>query len=179
MFCTIPEGLQTLVNTFKEHVNREGTPLVMRTLNAITDKTRRRDIGGVKEEAALVYTVLELYDKYVDYIINSFHRDAPFYRAFKEAFAEFCNKKVAGSTSEEFLATLCDTVLKKGGSREKLRYDEIEGILGNVTNFLEYVSDRDLFAKFYRRKLVGRLLYDKKSTDDIHDLSMLSEDTIW
>jgi cullin 1 len=38
MFCRIPEGLQTLVNTFKEHVIREGTPLVMRALNAITDR---------------------------------------------------------------------------------------------------------------------------------------------
>jgi cullin 1 len=175
MFCRIPEGLQTLVNTFKEHVIREGTPLVMRALNAITDKTGRRDIGGVKEEAAFVYTVLELYDKYVDYIIYSFRRDAPFYRALKEAFEEFCNKKVAGSTSEEFLATLCDIVLKKGGSCEKLRYDEIEGILANVTKFLEYVSDRDLFAEFYRRKLAARLLYDRKSTHDIHELSMLSK----
>jgi cullin 1 len=78
----------------------------MRALNAITDKTGRRDIGVVKEEAAFLYTVLELYDKYVDYIIYSFRGDAPFYRDLKEAFEEFCNKKVAGSTSEEFLFTL-------------------------------------------------------------------------
>ena len=173
LFCRVPKGLEILVNSFRENVIREGTASVMRALTAITDKGGRRDIGGVEEEATFVYTVLELRDKYVGYVTNVFHNNVFFHRALNEALEGFCNKRIAGNTSEEFLATLCDNVLKMGGAREKLRDGEIESILVNVTKFLQYVSDRDLFGEFYSRKLAIRLLYDK-STNDIHELSMLS-----
>lgn len=89
----------------------------------------------------------------------------------------FCNKGVAGSSSAELLATFCDNILKKGGS-EKLSDEAIEEklekvccalimvfhyfciIMSNfVTEFvidmqvvklLAYISDKDLFAEFYR-----------------------------
>lgn len=91
----------------------------------------------------------------------------------KEAFEIFCNKTVAGSSSAELLATFCDNILKKGGS-EKLSDEAIEDTLEKVLlsncyfffkspdislNFimllqvvklLAYISDKDLFAEFYR-----------------------------
>ncbi|KAL8137877.1 hypothetical protein V2J09_003878, partial [Rumex salicifolius] len=47
------------------------------------------------------------------------------WQALKEAFEVFCNKDVAGSSSAELLATICDNILKKGGS-EKLSDEAIE-----------------------------------------------------
>jgi hypothetical protein len=42
----------------------------------------------------------------------------------------FCNKVIAGSTSEEWLETLCDNVLRKDISNEMLRRDDvIENVL--------------------------------------------------
>eukprot|EP00253_Pinus_taeda_P019279 PITA_19279 len=172
LFCRVPEGLETMVNAFKERVIRDCTPLVMRDLDAITDKVGRRDTGGMQEEVAFVNTVLELRDKFAEDIIHVFRHNALLHRALNETFVEICNKTVAGNTSEEFLAKLCDMVLRKGGSSKRLRSDEIEGILENVTKFLKYVNDKDLFGEFYRTKLAGRLLYDK-STDNAHELSML------
>lgn len=70
-------------------------------------------------------------------------------QALKEAFEVFCNKGVAGSTSAELLATFCDNLLKKGGS-EKLSDEQIEDTLEKVVKLLAYISDKDLFAEFYR-----------------------------
>ena len=99
-------------------------------------------------------------------------------QALKEAFEIFCNKGVAGSSSAELLATFCDNILKKGGS-EKLSDEAIEETLEKVcislnvphtsvhlilkvlklgfllvhlqvVKLLAYISDKDLFAEFYR-----------------------------
>ncbi|MBA0600092.1 hypothetical protein Gorai_006291, partial [Gossypium raimondii] len=93
--------------------------------------------------------------------------------ALKEAFEVFCNKGVAGSSSAELLATFCDNILKKGGS-EKLSDEAIEEMLEKVVKLLAYISDKDLFAEFYRKKLARRLLFDKSANDD-HERSILTK----
>lgn len=60
---------------------------------------------------------------------------------------------MAGSSSAELLATFCDNLLKKGGS-EKLSDDAVEHTLENVVKLLSYISDKDLFAEFYRYKYI-------------------------
>lgn len=102
-----------------------------------------------------------------------------FIQALKEAFEVFCNKGVSGSSNAELLATFCDNILKKGGS-EKLSDEAIEDTLEKVhpsicfvhtaiaimffqmyelmlqvynyqvVRLLAYISDKDLFAEFYR-----------------------------
>lgn len=100
-------------------------------------------------------------------------------QALKEAFEIFCNKGVAGSFSAELLATFCDNILKKGGS-EKLSDEAVEETLEKVysgtfcylgynfglhqivdstyvlqvVKLLAYISDKDLFAEFYRLILI-------------------------
>ncbi|KAH9794576.1 Cullin-1 [Citrus sinensis] len=83
-----------------------------------------------------------------------------FQRALKEAFKIFCNKTVGGFSSSEQLATFCDNILKKSGN-EKLSDEAIEETLEKVVKVLVYISDKDLFAEFYRKKLAQRLLFDR------------------
>ncbi|XP_022770978.1 cullin-1-like isoform X2 [Durio zibethinus] len=94
-------------------------------------------------------------------------------QALKEAFEVFCNKTVTGSSSAELLATFCDNILKKGGS-EKLSDEAIEETLEKVVKLLAYISDKDLFAEFYRKKLARRLLFDRSANDD-HERSILTK----
>jgi hypothetical protein len=42
-----------------------------------------------------------------------------------------------------------------------------------VVRLLAYISDKDLFAEFYRKKLARRLLFDKSASDD-HERSILA-----
>ena len=44
--------------------------------------------------------------------------------------------------------------------------EAIEDTLEKVVKLLAYISDKDLFAEFYRKKLARRLLFDKSSSDD-------------
>lgn len=51
--------------------------------------------------------------------------------------------------------------------------EAIEDTLEKVVKLLAYISDKDLFAEFYRKKLARRLLQDRSSNDE-HERSILS-----
>ncbi|KAG5628243.1 hypothetical protein H5410_013461 [Solanum commersonii] len=183
LFSKIPRGLDPVANIFKQHVTAEGTALVKQAEDAASNKkAEKRDVVGLQEQV-FVRKVIELHDKYLAYVNNCFQNHTLFHKALKEAFELFCNKGVAGSSSAELLATFCDNILKKGGS-EKLSDEAIEETLEKekadnrshlqVVKLLAYISDKDLFAEFYRKKLARRLLFDKSANDE-HERSILTK----
>ncbi|PSR85142.1 Cullin-1 like [Actinidia chinensis var. chinensis] len=152
LFSKIPRGLDPVSSIFKQ-----------------ADK---KDVVGLQEQI-FVRKVIELHDKYLAYVNDCFMNHTLFHKALKEAFEVFCNKGVGGSSSAELLATFCDNILKKGGS-EKLSDEAIEETLEKVVKLLAYISDKDLFAEFYRKKLARRLLFDKSANDE-HERSILTK----
>ncbi|KAK8547867.1 hypothetical protein V6N13_116092 [Hibiscus sabdariffa] len=144
LFSKVPRGLDPISSIFKQHVTAEGTALVKQAEDAASMKKADKKDVVGMQEQAL-----------------------------KEAFEVFCNKGVVGSSSAELLATFCDNILKKGGS-EKLSDEAIEETLEKVVKLLVYISDKDLFAEFYRKKLARRLLFDKSANDD-HERSILTK----
>ena len=54
--------------------------------------------------------------------------------------------------------------LKGGG--EKMSEDEVDAQLDKVLRLLTYISDKDLFNEFYKKKLGRRLLNDNNTQDD-------------
>ncbi|KAK4748496.1 hypothetical protein SAY87_015082 [Trapa incisa] len=173
LFLKIPRGLDPVANMFKQHVTTEGTALVKQAEDAaINKKAEKKDVVGLQEQV-FVRKVIDLHDKYLAYVNECFQNHTLFHKALKEAFEIFCNKGVAGSSSAELLATFCDNILKKGGS-EKLSDEAIEETLEKVVKLLAYISDKDLFAEFYRKKLARRLLFDKSANDD-HERSILTK----
>ncbi|KAJ8573854.1 hypothetical protein K7X08_010365 [Anisodus acutangulus] len=173
LFSKIPRGLDPVANRFKQHVTAEGTALVKQAEDAASNKkAEKRDVVGLQEQV-FVRKVIEIHDKYLAYVNNCFQNHTLFHKALKEAFELFCNKGVAGSSSAELLATFCDNILKKGGS-EKLSDEAIEETLEKVVKLLAYISDKDLFAEFYRKKLARRLLFDKSANDE-HERSILTK----
>ncbi|XP_028101680.1 cullin-1-like [Camellia sinensis] len=155
LFSKIPGGLNPVSSIFKQHVTAEGTALVKQA----------EDAASNKKVMFFVRKVIELHDKYMAYVNNCFMNHTLFHKALKEAFEVFCNKGVGGSSSVELLATFCDNILKKGGS-EKLGDETIEETLEKVVKLLTYISDKDLFTEFYRKKLARRLLFDKSANDE-------------
>ncbi|XP_071719035.1 cullin-1-like [Rutidosis leptorrhynchoides] len=171
LFSKIPKGLDPVSNMFKQHVTAEGMTLVQQAEDAASSKTE--NVGGGPQEQIFVRKVIELHDKFMKYVTDCFSNHTLFHKALKEAFEVFCNKLVAGSTSAELLASYCDNILKKGGS-EKLSDEAIEETLDKVVKLLAYISDKDLFAEFYRKKLSRRLLFDKSANDE-HERVILSK----
>ncbi|XP_004508284.1 cullin-1-like [Cicer arietinum] len=173
LFSKIPRGLDPVSSIFKQHVTAEGMTLVKHAEDAASNKKAdKKDIVGAQEQV-FVRNVIELHDKYLAYVNSCFQNHTLFHKALKEAFEVFCNKGVAGNSSAELLATFCDNILKKGGS-EKLSDEAIEETLEKVVKLLAYISDKDLFAEFYRKKLARRLLFDKSANDD-HERSILTK----
>ncbi|WVZ10280.1 hypothetical protein V8G54_014810 [Vigna mungo] len=185
LFSKIPRGLDPVSSIFKLHVTTEGMALVKQAEDAASNKkAEKKDIVGLQEQV-FVRKVIELHDKYLAYVNDCFQNHTLFHKvlnrsafnyvglALKEAFEVFCNKGVAGSSSAELLASFCDNILKKGGS-EKLSDEAIEETLEKVVKLLAYISDKDLFAEFYRKKLARRLLFDKSANDD-HERSILTK----
>lgn len=173
LFGRITRGLDPVSQIFKLHVTNEGTALVKQAEDAASNKkAEKKDVIGLQEQV-FVRKIIELHDKYMAYVTDCFQNHSLFHKALKEAFEVFCNKGVAGSSSAELLATFCDNILKKGGS-EKLSDEAIEETLEKVVKLLAYISDKDLFAEFYRKKLARRLLFDKSANDD-HERSILTK----
>ncbi|KAG4928582.1 hypothetical protein JHK85_055068 [Glycine max] len=160
LYHKIPKGLDPVANVFKQHITAEGAALVQQAEEASSNQV-------------LVRKFLELHDKYMAYVNDCFMNHTLFHKALKEAFEIFCNKTVGGSSSAELLSTFCDNILKKGGS-EKLSDEAIEDTLEKVVKLLAYISDKDLFAEFYRKKLARRLLFDRSANDD-HEKCILTK----
>ncbi|GLT79422.1 hypothetical protein SLA2020_509110 [Shorea laevis] len=173
LFSKIPRVLDPVSSIFRQHVTAEGTALVKQAEDAASNrKVDKKDVVGMQVQV-FVRKVIELHDKYLARVNDCFQNHTLFHKALKEAFEVFCNKGVAGSSSAELLATFCDNILKKGGS-EKLSDEAIEETLEKVVKLLAYISDKDLFAEFYRKKLARRLLFDKSANDD-HERSILTK----
>ncbi|KAF5815344.1 putative cullin protein, neddylation [Helianthus annuus] len=144
LFSMIPRGLERVSSMFKQYVTAEGTTLVKQIEDAVSNN---------KAEKRDMVGLLE--------------------QALGETFEIFCNKIIAGSSSAEVLATYCDNILKKGGS-DKLSDEAVEDTFEKVVRQLAYISDRDLFAVFYRKKLARRFLFDKSANDE-HERSILTK----
>ncbi|KAL1318020.1 hypothetical protein HN51_070265 [Arachis hypogaea] len=170
LYQKIPKGLDPVANVFKQHITAEGTALVQQAEEASSSQTTS---GPGLQEQVLVRKFIELHDKYMTYVNDCFINHTLFHKALKEAFEVFCNKNVAGSSSAELLATFCDNILKKGGS-EKLSDEAIEETLEKVVKLLAYISDKDLYAEFYRKKLARRLLFDRSANED-HEKCILTK----
>ncbi|XP_074279653.1 cullin-1-like [Silene latifolia] len=171
LYSKVPKGLEPIGKTVKEHIIDEGTALVQLAEDAARNKAEKAEGGSY--EQVFVRKVIELHDKYMAYVTGCFGSHTIFHKSFKEAFEVFLGKGVAGNSCAELLATFCDIILKKGGG-EKLDDDAIEDSLDKVVKLLAYVSDKDLFAEFHRKKLSRRLLFDKSNNDD-HERSILSK----
>ncbi|XP_059437613.1 cullin-1 [Corylus avellana] len=170
LYHKILKGLDPVSTIFKQHVIAEGTALVQQADDAASSQTPN---GAGVQEQVLVRKIIELHDKDMAYVVDCFLNHSLFHKALKEAFEVFCNKTVSGSSSAELLASFCDNILKKGGS-EKLSDEAIEETLEKVVKLLAYISDKDLFAEFYRKKLARRLLFDRSANEE-HEKSILTK----
>ncbi|KAL7198904.1 hypothetical protein ACSBR2_021237 [Camellia fascicularis] len=169
LFRKIPKGLVPVANIFKQHVIAESTALVQQEEDAASNKVKTDALSLIQ---VFVRKVIELHDKYMAYVNDFFANHSLFHRALKEAFEVFCNESISGFSSTELLASFCDNILK-GGS-EKWSDEANKDTLDKVVKLLSYISDKDLFAEFYRKKRSLHLLFHKSANDN-HERIILSK----
>ncbi|XP_062027652.1 cullin-1-like isoform X1 [Rosa rugosa] len=164
------ELFEPLASIFKQKVTAEGATMVR---DAAKDKASS-DGAGLAEQV-LVKNLIKLHDKHMAYVNHCFKNYYPFRKALKEAFEVFCNRDVAGISSAELLAAFCDNLLKSRRNEMVMGEQEIEETLEKVVStLLPYLSDKDLFAEFYRKRLARRLLFDHCLSKD-HEERILTQ----
>jgi len=62
------------------------------------------------------------------------------------------------------LAEFTDNILKKGGT--KLTEKALQTTLDNLVRLFTYLTDKDIFSEFYRKKLSNRLLLGRSASND-------------
>ncbi|KAF5937278.1 hypothetical protein HYC85_024784 [Camellia sinensis] len=128
--------------------------------------------------------VIELHDKCMAYVNDFFANHSLFHKALKEAFEVFCNESISGFSSAELLASFCDNILKGGSEKwsDETNKDTLDKVVSLFSHFnfvfgsevASYISDKDLFAEFYRKKRSLHLLFDKSANDN-HERIIMSK----
>ena len=118
---------------------------------------------GEKDHANYTQQLIDLHDQYLALVHGPFENNQLFQKVLKEAFEVFVNKDIGNTTTAELLSTFCDNIMKTGG--DKLE-GEIDSNLDKIVMLFSYLSDKDMFAEFYRKQLAKRLLLNRSASDD-------------
>ncbi|KAM7199286.1 Cullin [Rhypophila sp. PSN 637] len=100
--------------------------------------------------------VLQLKDKFDNFWANCFDKDIMIQSAITKSFSDFINMF---PRSSEFVSLFIDDNLKRGirGKTEA----EVDVVLDKAIVLLRYLTDRDLFERYYQKHLARRLLHGK------------------
>jgi len=143
-------GLQPISQIVREHIVDVGMGLV-------------RKEEAEKDHKNYAQQLIDLHDKYLALVQGPFANNTLFQKVLKEAFEVFVNKDIGQSTTAELLSSFCDNIMKTGGDKIE---GEIDTILDKIVMLFSYLSDKDMFAEFYRKQLAKRLLLNRSASDD-------------
>lgn len=159
LFHRLENGLKPMANIVEAFIRDMGMEIVQR-------REARLD-GGEKDkndDPKFVKAMIDLHEKYLGVVKKDFSGHSDFQKALKDAFVEVVNKDVGNFSNAELMSSYCDRILKSGG--EKLSEAEVEQSLERIVQLFSYLSDKDMFAEFYRNQLAKRLLNQRSTSDD-------------
>ncbi|KAL9007721.1 MAG: hypothetical protein Q9173_007072 [Seirophora scorigena] len=105
--------------------------------------------------------VLQLKDKYDHILEKAFQADQGLQTGFTRSFSDFIN---SFERSSEYLSLFFDENMKKGikGKTET----EVDTLLDKGITLLRYISDKDMFERYYKKHLSRRLLMKRSVSMD-------------
>ncbi|EON63774.1 hypothetical protein W97_03002 [Coniosporium apollinis CBS 100218] len=111
-----------------------------------------------------VEDVLNLKDKYDSFWKFSFDSDQGMQKAISSSFTDFINSATF-TRSSEYISLFIDENMKKGikGKTET----EVDQVLEKAIILLQYVQDKDMFERYYKKHLCRRLLMNKSLSNDV------------
>ncbi|WWC88344.1 uncharacterized protein L201_003254 [Kwoniella dendrophila CBS 6074] len=166
LLSRIVGGLDPLRERFGEHVKKAGQGAVEKVLPApgATTETGKAETLDPK---AYIEALLEVHSKYTDVVEGPFRAEMGFNKALDQACRDFCNSNAAATTSTrspELLASYCDQLLRK--SNKDLDAESLEAALNQTMIIFKFIDDKDVFQKFYQKKLAQRLVGSLSASDD-------------
>ncbi|KAI0001508.1 Cullin-domain-containing protein, partial [Russula compacta] len=182
LFSLVPDGVPSLRSSLKASIQRRGTEL-----NNVSMEGRELGDGGAEDEPdtsakgkgkpkarppnasahglalALrwVENVLQLKDKFDGIWETAFKNNREIESGLNEAFESFINLHPRAS---EFISLYIDENLKKGlkGKTDA----EVEVILDKTITLFRFITEKDVFERYYKAHLAKRLLHNRSISDD-------------
>lgn len=147
-------GLKALLDLIKAHIREKG-------LEKITNLNMNLKIDD-NYVSNFVEELLEVHQKYLKLITDVFEKDKQFVQSLDEAFTEVVNYRENNKTpcrSPEILSRFFDTLLKK--TTKCHQESEMEELMNKAIELFKYITDKDVFQKFYSKMLAKRLIYSQ------------------
>eukprot|EP01114_Cavostelium_apophysatum_P016115 TRINITY_DN4532_c0_g1_i1.p1 TRINITY_DN4532_c0_g1~~TRINITY_DN4532_c0_g1_i1.p1 ORF type:complete len:760 (-),score=226.85 TRINITY_DN4532_c0_g1_i1:63-2342(-) len=160
LLSRIPKGLDPLRVIMEKHVQTVGLEAVQGVAST-----------AINEPKIYVETLLKVFKKYNELVINAFRNDSGFVASLDKACRRFindnavCKAAKSASKSPELLARFTDLLLKK--STKGPEEQEMEQLLSDVMVVFKYIEDKDVFQTFYSKMLAKRLIHGTSASEDL------------
>jgi cullin 3 len=156
-----------LVKALQKRILDMGTEINQTTMTQSTNT----EAGPVLVQQTLaairwVEEVLNLKDKFDTIWAQAFNKDPRMQTAMTKSFSEFINSQ-SFTRSSEYVSLFIDDNMKKG-IKDKTEA-EVDIVLDKAITLLRYISDRDMFERYYKRHLSKRLLLGRSVSIDVEN----------
>lgn len=162
----VKDGLDPLRTKFEDHVRNSGEAAVEKIATE----------GETVEPKIYIDALLGVHTQFAQLVSFAFGGDADFVRALDNACKDFVNTnkvcKEGSSKSPELLAKYADNLLKNGP--KAVEENELEALLTKLMTVFKFLSDKDVFQKFYTRMLAKRLVHANSNSDEA-EISMIAK----
>ncbi|EPY49661.1 Cullin 3 [Schizosaccharomyces cryophilus OY26] len=168
MFSIVELGIPSIKRFFASYISEKGK-LINSSLTVSKEEVQGNSqvITKVSTASSWVTKVLDLWDKLREVVVRSMKEDRYVLNSLSDSFANFIN---AYPRAPEFTSLFIDDNLKKdlkGRSEES-----VEKTLQNSVVLFRFLSEKDVFEKYYKTHLAKRLLNNRSISDDA-ELSMI------
>jgi len=165
VFTLVPEGLPALKKELKLAVEIRGNLINQLSEDADQQQaeadTRQIAQGKTSNAIKWVQGVLDLRDRFMSILAESFDSDPSVEESIGEAFDSFINRN---SRAPEYISLFIDEHLKKG--LKGMTDLEVESVLEKTIFIFRYITDKDVFERYYKSHLAKRLLHGRSVSDD-------------
>ncbi|EPQ54083.1 Cullin-domain-containing protein [Gloeophyllum trabeum ATCC 11539] len=182
VFTMVPQGRPTLRKALKDSINRRGQEVnlgstvdIDANLGEPDEDPGGKGKGKARPQAGSqtlslalkwVQDVLDLKDQFDQIWKRSLQSDRDLESGINEAFESFINRN---DKAPEFMSLFIDENLKKGlkGVRFISKTDtEVEAVLDKAITVFRYLTEKDVFERYYKGHLAKRLLLGRSVSDD-------------
>ncbi|WVO14316.1 hypothetical protein L204_101948 [Cryptococcus depauperatus] len=166
LLSRILNGLDPLREKFGQHVRRAGRAAVEKVLPA-PGAVNEAGKAETLDPKQYIEALLEVHSKYTSMADGPFRGEMGFNRALDQACRDFANSNAActvSTKSPELLASHIDQLLRK--SNRDLDAEALEEALNKAMIIFKFIDDKDVFHKFYQKKLAQRLVGSLSASDD-------------
>ncbi|CAG8559367.1 4501_t:CDS:2, partial [Ambispora leptoticha] len=167
LFSRVQKGHEEMKSAISAHIRDLGKAINETVTSATsTEGGSSNNAAGDRSAGTViairwVQEVLDLKDKFDKVLSHALMNDKAFQTSFNEAFGDFINKN---PKSPEFISLFIDENLKKGlkGKTE----EEVDNVLDKTLTLFRFITEKDVFERYYKQHLARRLLNQRSVSDD-------------